>query len=357
MPVTRIRNAVLVILTLLSSALVGAAFQAIGLPLAWILGSLIGSAVIANMVAPMRGGRHLRRTGQLFVGASIGAVLSPDIVTELLRLLPVMTGIALASNLVGLLLALPVAKIAGIDRLSAVLSCLPAGMAEMATLALELDANEQAVAIIHTLRVIMVLTLIPLWLGFVTNGITREPFASSHGGTIEILVLVAAASVLAAIATRLRVTNAWIIAPMLLSLVVVSAGHRLPPVPAPLLVLAQIGIGASLGLRFKLDQMQQFPRIALAGLVSGLLLIGVAFIGLASTVEILTGLDHVSAILAVAPGGLGEMIASAATLGLLAATVAGYQMTRSLMTNLLVPPTIRWWMGRNRPDNEKTPQT
>src|SRR5690606_20202370 len=134
---------------------------AIGLPLAWILGSLVGSAVIANMVAPMRGGRHLRRTGQLFVGASIGAVLSPDIVTELLRLLPVMIGIALASILVGLLLALPVAKIAGIDRLSAVLSCLPAGMAEMATLALELDANEQAVAIIHTLRVIMVLTLIP----------------------------------------------------------------------------------------------------------------------------------------------------------------------------------------------------
>ncbi|MBA3448766.1 MAG: AbrB family transcriptional regulator [Pseudaminobacter sp.] len=343
----RLRKTLLVAATLCAAALGGSAFQALGLPLAWILGSLAGSAIIANLAAPMKGGRFLRRGGQLFVGASIGAVLGPDVVAELLRLLPLMAGVALASILIGLALALPVAKIAGIDRLSAVLSCLPAGMAEMATLARELDANEQAVAIIHTLRVIMVLTLIPLWLGLTAGVVVPGPPPNGYGGVWEIFALAAVAGIAAAVATKLRVTNAWILAPMLLSLAVVSGGHGLPPVPAPLLVLAQIAIGASLGLRFRLDQMQRFPRIALAGLVSGLLLIGAAFIGLASVVEALTGLDHISAILAVAPGGLGEMIASATTLGLLAATVAGYQMTRSLMTNLLAPPLIRWFVGQS----------
>jgi uncharacterized protein len=338
----------LVMATLCAAALGGFAFQALGLPLAFILGPMVGSALIANFFAPMKGGRFLRRAGQLFVGASVGAVLSPDVLTELGRLLPLMAGVALASNLIGLVLALPVARIAGIDRLSAVLSCLPAGMAEMATLARELDANEQAVAIIHTLRVIMVLTLIPLWLGLVAGGVVPLTPPAAFDRAWEILALAAVAGVIAAIATRLRVTNAWILAPMLLSLAVVSRGHLLPPVPAPLLVAAQIAIGASLGLRFRLNQMKQFPRIALAGLVSGVFLIGAAFIGLASLVEGLTDLDHVSTILAVAPGGLGEMIASATALGLLAATVAGYQMARSLMTNLLAPLLIRWFVGRNR---------
>lgn len=348
MPMAELRTVLTGLVTLCAAALGGFAFQALNLPLAFILGSLAGSAIMANLVSPMKGGRLLRRGGQLFVGASIGAVLSPDVVAELLRLLPLMVGVATASILIGLALALPVAWIAGIDRLSAVLSCLPAGMAEMATLAHELDADEQAVAIIHTLRVIMVLTFIPLWLGLMARGVVPPRPPQSYEGAYEILALVAMAGILAAVATRLGVTNAWVIAPMLSSLAVVSAGHMLPPVPQPLLVAAQIAIGASLGLRFRLDQMQQFPRVALAGLVSGLLLIGSAFVGLTWVVEGLTDLDHVSAILTVAPGGLGEMIASATTLGLLAATVAGFQMTRSLTTNLLAPPLIRWAVRHTR---------
>jgi len=349
MPMTMFRRLVLVALTLCTAALGGFAFQAMGLPLAFILGPMAGSALVANLVAPMKGGRFLRRGGQLFVGASIGAVLGPDVIAEFARLLPLMLAVAITSIFVGLALALPVARIAGIDRLSAVLSCLPAGMAEMATLARELDADEQAVAIIHTLRVIMVLTFIPLWLGLIARGgVAPVTPADAYDGAGDILALVAVSGILAAAATRLRVTNGWIIAPMLVSLAVVSFGHLLPPVPSPLLIAAQIAIGASLGLRFRLDQMRKFPRIALAGLVSGLLLIGVAFIGLTWLVERYTDLDHVSAILAVAPGGLGEMIASATTLGLLAAAVAGFQMTRSLMTNLLAPPLIRWAVGPNR---------
>jgi uncharacterized membrane protein AbrB (regulator of aidB expression) len=44
------------------------------------------------------------------------------------------------------------------------------------------------------------------------------------------------------------------------------------------------------------------------------------------------------------------MIAAAATLGLLAATIAGFQITRSLVTNLLAPPVIRWAV-RRRPQS------
>ena len=84
----------------------------------------------------------------------------------------------------------------------------------------------------------------------------------------------------------------------------------------------------------------------MGGLVSGAVLIAVAFVLLSRSVERVTGLDHVSAILASAPGGLGEMIASAGALGVLAAAVAGFQITRAIFTNLLVAPFIRWAVQR-----------
>ncbi|KQT53141.1 hypothetical protein ASG43_19385 [Aureimonas sp. Leaf454] len=330
----------------LAAALAGAfLFRALHLPLAAILGSLVGATLVANTLGVLPGGRLIRRGGQLFVGASVGAVLSPDILGALTRLLPLMAGVALASNLAGFALAFPLARIAGIDRLTAVLCSLPAGMAEMATLAQELRADEQAVALVHTLRVVLVLSLIPLWLGLVAK--TGQPPAPLGGsaGLGEILLLAAVSGLVAAVATRLRVVNAYIIAPMLLCVAIVSAGHALPPVPPLLLFAAQVAIGLSLGLRFRLDRLRRLPRVAIGGLLSGLALIGAAFAGLAPLAERYGDVDHISAILSVAPGGLGEMIASAGTLGLLAAVVAGFQLTRTISTNLLAPPLIRWAVG------------
>jgi hypothetical protein len=331
----------------LAAALLGAfLFRALHLPLAAILGSLTGATLVANTLGILPGGRYIRRGGQIFVGASVGAVLSPDLLGVLSSLLPLMTGIALVSNLTGFCLAYPLARIAGIDRLTAVLCSLPAGMAEMATLAQELEADEQAVALVHTLRVILVLSLIPLWLSLVAKTAQPPPPLAGTAGLPEILGLAAVSGLVAAVATRLRVVNAYIIAPMLLCVAIVSLGHRLPPVPPLLLFGAQVAIGTSLGLRFRLDRLRRLPRVALGGLLCGLALIGIAFIGLAPLAERLGEVDHVSAILSVAPGGLGEMIASAGTLGLLAAVVAGFQLTRTISTNLLAPPLIRWAVKR-----------
>jgi hypothetical protein len=41
------------------------------------------------------------------------------------------------------------------------------------------------------------------------------------------------------------------------------------------------------------------------------------------------------------------MIAAAAALGLFPATVAGFQITRSIITNIFAPPLIRWALARS----------
>lgn len=320
-------------------------FRALDLPLAYILGALVGSALVTNIAGPMNGGRYMRRAGQLFVGASVGGILTADVVAELGRLFPLMLAVAIAANLAGALLAIPISRIAGVSRLTGLLSCLPAGMAEMATVARDLGAHEQTVAIIHTLRVILILTLIPLWLG-VSGVQAAPPVATGLMEGAAILAVVVLGGLIAAGASRIGVLNPWVIAPILLCLAAVTAGLDLPPVPTPLLVAAQIAIGASLGLRFRLAEFGRLPRAALAGLVSGLLLLGVSYAVFGWAVEAFGNLDHETATLAVMPGGLGEMIASASALGLLPATVAGFQITRAILTNIFAPPLIRYAMAR-----------
>jgi uncharacterized membrane protein AbrB (regulator of aidB expression) len=84
----------------------------------------------------------------------------------------------------------------------------------------------------------------------------------------------------------------------------------------------------------------------LGGLLSGVLLVSISFFGLGSFIEIFGDLDHLSALLAAAPGGLGEMIATASALGVAAAMVAGFQLTRSIFTNIVVAPLVRWLVTR-----------
>lgn len=320
-------------------------FAWLGLPLAYILGALVGSAAVTNLFGAMSGGRFVRRGGQLFLGASVGGVLTPDAVAELGRHLPLMLGVAIASNAAGAALALPVARIAGVSRLTGVLSCLPAGMAEMATLASELRADDQTVAVIHTLRVVLILTLIPLWLG--VSGVQAvAAVPTGFVGGAEILAIIVLGGLIASAASRLGILNPWVIAPMLLCIAAIGSGLTVPAMPTPLLVAAQIAIGGSLGLRFKLEQFRRLPRAVLAGVLSGLALIGISFVGLAWAARSLGGLPDETAVLAVMPGGLGEMIASASALGFLPATVAGFQITRSILTNIFAPPLIRYAVSR-----------
>jgi membrane AbrB-like protein len=334
------------LLGLLAAIVGGLLFNWLNIPLAYILGAMTGSALYANAVAPLSGTRHIRRAGQLVIGSAVAAILTPAVVADLARLFPYMLAVAAGLNLAGGVLAFPVARIAGVDRLTALLSCLPAGMAEMATLARELKAQEHVVALIHTLRVILVVSILPLLVG--VTGAAASRYAAPLGlPALGILALFIAVSIaLAWLAGRIGLLNAWIVAPMTLGLVLAVFGVSLPPMPGLLVIIAQLAIGASLGSRFRIQQLRALPRATVAGLLSALVFIALAPIALASLMQAVLALDYATLALSLTPGGMGEMIASAKALGIASATVAGFQFVRTAMTNLLVPLLIRGWVTR-----------
>ncbi|MBO0905911.1 AbrB family transcriptional regulator [Jiella sonneratiae] len=332
---------------LVSAALVGIAFHLLGLPLAWIFGSMLGSAVYANCV-PGIGRTHLiRRAGQLLIGSSVASVLDVATIRDVAGYLPAMVAAAVASNAVGVLLALPLARLAGVDRLSALLAALPAGMSEMASLAADLGARADFVMVAHSLRVVLVVLTVPVLIGLDRSGAPLP--AGPAGGSVEALVAcLLLGSLLAYGASRMNLLNPWIIMPMSVGVALVLAGFQLAAMPSPLLAAAQIAIGFSLGTRLKREDLTRLPRATLAGLAASLALVAAMMVLAAFVMPGLTGLGFSSLALAMAPGGLGEMIATAKALGLASALVASFQFVRSFMTNLLAPLIILKLVGRDR---------
>ncbi|TNC63598.1 AbrB family transcriptional regulator [Rubellimicrobium roseum] len=317
----------------------GAVFAVWGVPLAWILGAMAGAAVYTNLFGPVRNTRLARRSGQLILGTSAAAVLTAEILAAMAGLLPVMFGAALLAILVGVAAARPFAVIARVDRTTAILSALPAGLAEMASLAQDRGARSDIVTVTHTLRVFAVVTIVPFVLAaFAAPALPQEgQLAPDALGWLSILACLGLSAAISLLAGRFGMINPWIVVPM-----VVGAGlavvdlpvARMPQLP---LVGAQILIGGSLGAQLLLTEFARLPRVLVgaslstAMLVLVMLVLGVPFLALT------LGLDPLSLALALSPGGFGEMVASAKALDVQVAVVVGFQFVRSLLTNLAAP--------------------
>ncbi|MCY0093845.1 AbrB family transcriptional regulator [Hoeflea ulvae] len=320
------------------SALFGAGFTWLGVPLGWILGAMAGAALYGNTAGITGRTRNLRRAGQLIVGTATAGVLTPALLDTMGDLLPAMVGAAIAANAFGLLLAWPLARIAGTDRTTALLSSLPAGMAEMATLAKQVNARTEIVTVVHTLRVILVVVCVPFFLG--VSGSAPAVFIDTGGSMAALLACLGLGLAFALVSDRLGLLNPYIIMPMVIGIAFVLSGFRVAQMPVPLLIAAQVLIGFSLGARLKSEDLARMPRAALAGIVCGLALIAFMVLLVAPVLNTLTGTDLAVLMLGVAPGGLGEMIASAKALGVASALVAGFQFVRSFLTNMIVPPLL-----------------
>ncbi|MGJ8572008.1 MAG: AbrB family transcriptional regulator [Hoeflea sp.] len=327
------------------SALCGAGFTWLGVPLGWILGAMAGAALFGNTVGITGKTRNLRRAGQLIVGTATAGVLTPALLETMGDLLPAMVGAAIAANVFGLLLAWPLAWVAGTDRTTALLSSLPAGMAEMATLAKQVNARTEIVTVVHTLRVILVVVCVPFFLG--VSGSSPAALIDNDGSISALLACLGLGLTFAFVSDRLGLLNPYIIMPMVIGIAIVLAGFRVAQMPEPFLIAAQILIGFSLGARLKREDFARMPRAALAGIVCGLALIAFMVLVVAPVLNTLTGTDLAVLMLGVAPGGLGEMIASAKALGVASALVAGFQFVRSFLTNMIVPPLLLRFAGRS----------
>ena len=303
-------------------------------PLPWMIGPLAAMAIVqfagANLEAPTYG----RESGQLVIGVSLGLYFTPPVVREVAGHWLVLIIAAVGSLWVGYVSALFLKRAARVSMATAFFGSMPGGAAEMSVLGERHGAKTDRVALAHSMRLLIVVTTIPV--AITTLGFTgtddyrpvRIPFDVSG-----LAALLAGGLLLALVARRYRVPNAFMIAPLLGSIVLTATGTSLSSMPTELSNAAQVLLACNLGSKFQQSFLREAPRFLACLIPAILITIGLAAL-LGWLLALGSGLPLPTLLLACAPGGIAEMSITAKVLRVGVPVVVAVHVSRFVIVVL-----------------------
>jgi len=325
----------------------GAIFNALNLPLPWMLGAMMATGSVTLMRIETNMDVRLRTLMIVVLGVLLGSAFSPEILDRA-ALWPItlisLAGYVLLSTVTGYFYF----RLAGFEPKTAFFSGVPGGLNEMVTLTGAMGGDERQVSVAHTTRIFLVVMILPFLFRLIED---FEPGLRTFSGdgapfTIIDVVILAGSAVVGLYAARmLRLPAPHLTGPMVASAAVHLIGLTQASPPVIVVALAQILLGASVGARFAGLTYRDLGRVLrLGGIATVILLVisGVFAVGL----NALTGIPFASLVLAFSPGGLTEMSLVALALNVDTAFVATHHIVRITVVVMLVPFLFKFMRAR-----------
>lgn len=322
--------------------------RAARVPLPWMIGPLLATAAAGISGLPVQASNRLRNLGQGLIGVALGLYFTPAVVALLVTLAPAVVLGALWALLLGYGFYRLLLRTGGpgIDKPTAFFAAAIGGASEMAVLAERHHGRVDRVAAAHSLRVLMVVVLIPVsYQALGVHGADLSLPAAQAVNLPGLLALLAAAAVGAELLRRLGVPNPYVLGALAVTAVLTANGVALSALPGWASSAGQLVIGVALGARFTPDFVRAAPRWLCSVAVGtlGMIAISAAYAwGVARWVE----LHPATVLLATAPGGIAEMCITAKVLQLGVPVVTIFHVVRYVAVLLLTAPLYRWLAAR-----------
>lgn len=336
----------------------GAVFSLIHLPLPWTLGPLvfIGVAKIGlkqEIVWPTK----LRDIAMAVLGYAIGRAFTPETGHQLLSLLPSLLVVTLISVVLCLFGGVITRRYTGLSLTTSLFGSMPGGLTQMATLCENMeDADETAVTLMQTVRIITVVFLVPfVALHGISNRVDLIPPPIPVIGLRDVLTFACFAGVIALLIylyKYVKVPGKYILPPILGTAALTLSGVHAPGLPPFIISIAQVCVGIRMGMSFNVESLENWKRTALASLFSILGVI-IALFGLDTILAQVTSTSFLTAFIATAPGGMTEMGLTAMMVNADLPTVVAFQLFRLLFVFLVAIPLVSWWLRYRCKKNAK----
>ncbi|MEI2416542.1 AbrB family transcriptional regulator [Orrella sp. JC864] len=308
------------------------------LPLPWMLGALLATA--ATRIAGVRTAcaAPLRNAGQWVIGTSLGLYFTPQVVGHI--------GENAGAIVAGMLLALLLCclgswllqRLGGQDFQTAWFASAIGGASEMASLAERYGARIERVATAHSLRVLMVVLIVPF--AFQWSGIAGLDPTVPGPGRVHypgLAWLVALTCLAAALFAWRRWPSPWVMGPLLCALALTAQGIELSALPPAFLNAGQLLVGWSLGDRYRPGFFRTAPRFLAVVMLYTLLSLGVA-LALAWALSFFSPVPLPTLVLGTTPGGIAEMAITAKVLQLGVPVVTAFHVTRMVFVVMVTGP-------------------
>ncbi|HEY9577057.1 MAG TPA: AbrB family transcriptional regulator [Pseudobacillus sp.] len=348
-------------IVLIVSSLGGLLLSWSGLSIGWMLGTLLTAACISFAFPHFQGTKEMPKRwlyiGQLILGIELGQKINLSVLTAFQSHWLVITLMMGLSIVFSLLSGFVLWKFSRSDMLTSFFGTAPGGLSAMPALAEEVGANTAVVSIIQTMRVFLVILIIPVIVSFWAINPAGEAAVQNVALGLELSQLLWTVILALTgwggyyVGKYLKFPAPWLLGSMTAVAIVQSfsssyAGHNMIAYwPHSLIILSQILIAVSIGVRFHKKMFIGLKQTLIVGLISTVGLIAAMFI-CAYLVSLVTGIDFKTAALAFAPGGIAEMATTAVVLDADSTFVVAVQVLRILAVCLILPPFFRLLHGR-----------
>jgi len=366
-----LRSALQIALTLCVALCAALLCQWLRTPIPWMIGPMLATAACSLAGWPTRSAEVLRNAGQWTIGTALGLYFTPQVGALVLSLwwaiaLGIVWALALGYGFGAWLHQRHAPQLRlglGADaarhsaqavRATSYFAGAIGGASEMTLLAERAGARTDLVAAAHSLRLLLVVILLPFgmqwfqahWGLHVNAALMPGPRLAQWPG---LLFLALATGAGAWVMRWLKRANPWFMGAMLVSMGLTLSGQQWSAIPTDFSNAAQLVIGISLGVRFQKEFIHTAPQW-MGSVVVGTLLMMLASAGLGWAMAEVTGLHPATLILGTAPGGIAEMAITAKVLELGVPVVTAFQVCRLVAVLLLVSPIYNWWVAPGEPD-------
>jgi uncharacterized protein len=315
----------------------GVLFFWLGIPLPFMLGSMFCVMAAALARAPVRAPQAIRAPMSIVIGAMLGSSFTPEILQSLSVWAAPLAGLVVYVAFAALVCVVLFHRFGGMDVKTAYFAGMPGGLVDMVAFADHYGADSRKVALIHSLRILIIVFSVPL----LVQWLTGAPLPAVPGGKVSILeagldfwLWFPPTCVLGAlIGWAFRLPAKFIIGPMIVSAAVHLLGWTDYKLPFELVIVAQVVIGSTIGARFVGAPMSLVRSVLPVTFASAAFLLVLTWI-FAWVLAPMTGISEITILLSYSPGGFPEMGMIAVSLGIETAMVATHHVCRIALVGL-----------------------
>ena len=327
----------------------GVLFLVAGLPGGLISGAMLAVGVAAMLGRPLSVPPHLTQAVLVMLGISLGSLMSLQLLQHL-GTYPLTIGLlALATFCTTFGSSFYLQRMHGWDRTSAFLAASPGALSQIAILAIEKGADMPAIAVVQTLRVIILTAALPLILA--VSGMTSSSaptLTMTVASPIGLVGLIGASVSVSLLLRMAKFPASWLFGAMIGSSILHGAGLIEGGLPPFLRGVALIGIGTLIGSRFTRMKSKTLFSHLNAGIGSFVIAIVItsAFV---AVIALTTPVRLADILVAYAPGAMDAMLALALTLHIDPIFVGAHHLSRFIFVTIATPGIVHLF-GRPQED-------
>ena len=340
-------------LHLLETLLIGAAgggfFLWAHLPGGLISGAMIAVGAAAIAGRPLAVPPILTQAVLVLLGISLGSLISQQLLQHMSAYPLTIALLALATFCSTFGSSFYLQRMHGWDQTSAFLAGSPGALSQITILAAEKGADVAAIAVVQTMRVIILTAALPMLLALTGIAPSSSPATTAAiASPLELTELIAAAVAVSLLLRLIKFPASWMFGAMIGSSLLHGAGVVGGGLPPSVRSIALVGIGALIGARFarmKVKTLLSHVNAALGSFVVALLISAVFVAVIAFT----THVRFSDTVVAFAPGAMDAMLALALTLHIDPVFVGAHHLSRFVVVTIATPGIIHLF-GRPQED-------